>query len=62
MPFLSERDLNVLRGKTLVGHTSTDEILSIFEHIDELEMKLDEFDEQDGFGTEGWRHFFGIPE
>lgn len=33
---------------------------SLFEHITALEDLLDEGDENDSFGTEGWRHRLGI--
>lgn len=52
--------MNILRGKAVVGHISTDEILSVFGHLDMLEDKLNEADEQDMLGTEGWRHWVGI--
>jgi hypothetical protein len=59
---LTEREINTIRGKALVGHASAEEILSVFSHYDIIEAKLDEFDEEDTFGTEGWRHSFGIPD
>jgi hypothetical protein len=62
MRFLSDRDLNTIRGKAIVGHATRDEIISVFEHLDDLELKLDEADEHDMLGTEGWRHWVGYPE
>lgn len=59
---LTDRELNTIRGKSLVGHASTDEILQVFAHYDIIEMKLDEYDNDDAFGTEGWRHAFGLPD
>lgn len=58
---LSERELNTIRGKCLVMAATRDELFSVFGHIDELEMKLTELDDDDKFGTEGWRHAFGVP-
>lgn len=60
--FLSDRELNTIRGKALVGKASISEILSVFGHLDCLEAKLEDCDLDDFFGTEGWRHFFAIPE
>jgi len=60
--FLTEKELNIIRGKALVGHATPEEILSVFGHIDALEDKLDDFEQDDTFGTEGWRHAFGLPE
>jgi hypothetical protein len=62
MKLLSDRELNTIRGKAMVGHASIDEVLSVFEHIDYLEHMLDEADSDDTFGTEGWRHSFGHPD
>lgn len=59
---LTEQELNIIRGKALVGHASPDEILQVFGHYDLIEMKLDEYDNDDAFGTEGWRHSFGLPD
>lgn len=60
---LSDKELNTIRGKSLVGHASAEEIQQVFGHLDTLEMKLDEQEMEYGdiFGTEGWRHSFGVP-
>lgn len=62
MKFLTEKQLNIIRGKVSVGKATTKEVLSVFEHLDKLEMALDEKDSEDFFGTEGWRNFFGLSE
>jgi len=62
MKLLSDKELNIIRGKASVGHATTDEIMSVFGHLDALEMKLDEYEMEDIFGTEGWRHSFGHPD
>lgn len=59
---LSERELNTIRGKASVGHATQAEIMQVFGHIDVLESRLDEADQDDALGTECWRHFVGIPE
>lgn len=58
----SDKQLNIIRGKASVGKASVEEIQQVFEHIDALEMELDERDGEDYFGTEGWRHAFGHPD
>lgn len=58
----TEKFLNTVRGKVLAGHATQDEILKVFEHLDELEAFLDEHDEDDVFGTEGWRHAIGMAD
>lgn len=62
MTFLTERELNTIRGKSMVGHATPAEILSVFGHLDALEMWLSEQEEDDFFGTEGWRHAAGLPD
>lgn len=52
--------LNVIRGKNLVAAATRDDVNKLFEHIDALEDLLDDADEDDVFGTEGWRHELGI--
>ena len=60
MAVQTDKTLNVIRGKNLVGKATKEDILKLFEHIDALEMFLDEHDEDDVFGTEGWRHRLGL--
>jgi hypothetical protein len=62
MPYLTEKTLNTIRGKALVGKATPKEVLSVISHLDELETRLDELDGEDFHGTEGWRHFFDLPE
>ena len=57
----SEKTLNIIRGKNLVGKATQADIDKLFEHIDALEMFLDENEQDDQFGTEGWRHAIGQP-
>jgi hypothetical protein len=59
---LTSSTLNTIRGKALVGAATPDDILSVFGHLDVLEQKLDDADNNDTFGTEGWRHHFGHPD
>lgn len=60
MAIQSEKTINVIRGKNLVHAATKDDVLKLFEHIDELESFLDEHEEDDTFGTEGWRHAIGL--
>ncbi len=60
--FMTERAINIIRGKTLVGKATRDEVLALCRHIDECERLLDEADESDCFGTEGWRHYVGLED
>lgn len=58
--FLTDKELNIIRGKVMVGHATTKEILSVFSHLDEIEYELDKLDLEDALGTEGWRHLIGM--
>lgn len=60
--FLTETQLNIIRGKTMTGTATGDEHMDIFRHLDALVEKLNEFEQDDFFGTEGWRHAFCMPE
>jgi hypothetical protein len=56
----TDKTMNIIRGKNLVGQADKADIFKVFEHLDALESLLDEGDEDDAFGTEGWRHRLGI--
>ncbi|MFU0504149.1 hypothetical protein [Pseudaminobacter sp. NGMCC 1.201702] len=60
MEVQSDKFLNTIRGKAIAGHATPDELMKVFGHIDALEDFLDEQDEDDVFGTEGWRHLLGL--
>ncbi len=62
MEVQSESTLNLIRGKNIVGRATKEDVLVLFQHIDALEMFLDEFEVEDTFGTEGWRHAIGMPD
>lgn len=59
---LSEREVNMLAGKSLAGAMTREDQLRLCEHLTLLYHALDEKDDEDFFGTEGWRHHFGIPD
>lgn len=59
---LSERDLNILRGKAIAGVTTPEDTLTVLNHLTALESRLDEADYDDALGTDGWRHYVGMPE
>lgn len=55
------RLVNQIRGKSLTLPVDIGrEIRALCCMLDWFEMKLDETEEQDLLGTEGWRHYFGI--
>lgn len=54
------KTINIIRGKNLAASADKDDVNKLLEHIDALESILDEGDENDVFGSEGWRHAFGL--
>lgn len=56
----ADKTLNIIRGKNLVGKAEKADIDKLLEHIDALEMFLDDNEQDDQFGTEGWRHAIGL--
>ncbi|MBU0958500.1 MAG: hypothetical protein KKB31_01015 [Nanoarchaeota archaeon] len=58
----TDKVLNIIRGKNIVGKATKEDVLLLFEHIDSLEMFLDEYEMDDTFGTEGWRHAIGLED
>ena len=58
----TDRIINLIRGKNSVGEAIKDDVDILFEHIDALEMFLNERERDDIFGTEGWRHAIGMPD
>lgn len=56
----TDKTINIIRGKNLVGKADREDIAKLIEHIDALEMFLDDNEQDDKFGTEGWRHAIGL--
>lgn len=60
MAIQTDKTINIIRGKALVSKADDKDIAKLFEHIDALEMFLENNDVDDVFGTEGWRHAIGL--
>lgn len=58
----SDKTINIIRGKNLVRQATKEDVMVLFDHIDALEMFLDAQDNDDLFGTEGWRHAIRLEE
>lgn len=56
----TDKTINTIRGKNLVGHADKADVDKLIEHIDALELFLDDNEQDDQFGTEGWRHAIGL--
>lgn len=56
---LSEREINMIRGKLSVNEVNVSEINEFLKYVDKLEDLLEDGDMEDFYGTEGWRHSLG---
>lgn len=57
---LTERELGIIEGKIEVGHITKEDANKLLYYIEELHGLLNEGDQDDAFGTEGWRHRIGF--
>lgn len=60
MKLRTEQELDMIRGKMLCGHATLEEQQDFFTYVSKIEGLLEEADNDDYFGTEGWRHCIGI--
>lgn len=56
----TDKTINIIRGKNLVGKADQADINTLIEHIDALEVFLDDRELDDDIGTLGWRHVIGL--
>jgi len=55
-----EKDLDMIRGKMLVGHASIEELQDFLFYVSALEGLVEDASIEDFYGTEGWRHSIGL--
>lgn len=55
-----ERELNIIRGKIIVGQASPEEVDDFMTYVYKMEELLNDADCSDFFGTEGWKRYIGI--
>ena len=55
----SERELDMIRGKMLVNAATQEELHDFLLYVNHIEGLLEEGDNDDAFGTEGWRSCLG---
>lgn len=60
MELLSERELDMIRGKMLVGAATPAELQDFLFYVGKLEELVEEASETDMYGTEGWRRRIGL--
>lgn len=59
MKLKSERELDMIRGKMLVGAATSDELQAFLTYVSTLEGLVEEASKEDFWGSEGWRHKIG---
>lgn len=56
---LSERELDMIRGKMMVGAATPVELRDFLIYVSSLESLVEEASMEDFYGTEGWRRRLG---
>lgn len=51
----TEKELDIIRGKMIVGKASTEELQDFLEYVSAIEVLVEEASNEDFYGTEGWR-------
>jgi len=59
MKMLSERELNIIRGKMLGNQANKQEVNAFMAYVEAMEKLLEDADADDYYGTEGWRKYVG---
>lgn len=59
MKVLPERELDIIRGKMLIGAASKEELYFFLTYVNTLESLVEEASIEDFYGTGGWRHRIG---
>lgn len=62
MSAMTKSEVSFYRGLNAGGKLQPEDAAKVFAHIRILEDLLDEGDQMDAFGTEGWRHRAGCDE
>lgn len=60
MKLKSISELDTTRGKMMVGHATTAEVMDFLTYVSALESLVQEASDEDFYGTEGWEHRLGL--
>lgn len=52
----TEKELNIIRGKMMVGKATTEEISDFMDYVIQLEELVEEASNEDFYGTQGWQY------
>ena len=53
---ITEKQINVIRGKMMVGKASQQELLDFLEYVAAIEALVEEASNEDFYGPEGWQY------
>jgi hypothetical protein len=53
---LSQRKLDEIRGKMLVGKATPEEVEAFLHYVSKIEGMVEDASNEDFFGSEGWTH------
>lgn len=56
---IEEKEINIIKGKMLIGKATEKELTEFLEYVAEIEMLVEEASKQDFYGTEGYKHRIG---
>ncbi len=59
MTSMTRDQIDQLKGR-IFASTIDQDVYDLLEYVKELEYLLDEADQEDFYGTEGWRHNLGL--
>ncbi|MCK5018469.1 MAG: hypothetical protein KAS32_15525 [Candidatus Peribacteraceae bacterium] len=59
MKVLSEREIDMIRGKMMVGAATLQELQEFLTYTTIIESLVEEASIEDFYGTEGWRYRLG---
>ena len=59
---LMPRQIGEIAGRNSVSQATPADVSALLAHIAILESFLDDWNQEDAFGTEGWRHHLGLED
>lgn len=59
---VSEREYNIILGKLISDNMDSTDRTNLMTVLNKFEAILDDADENDAFGTDGWRYHMGWSE
>ena len=58
----SEKEINMIRGKMVAECATFNEMMDFLDYVEALEKMLNDGNDYDVFGTQGWKYHLGWEE